>query len=76
MGIFCLWCGGLGCDAQSDPVNKTEAQGSRIGFLIISVDNCIQVPLPSFPLMPLVCPARSDHSLQHRDDAALSVSIS
>lgn len=56
VGMFSLWCGELGCDVQSDPC-KAEAQGSRTGFLIISVGNCIQVPLPSFPLMPLVCPA-------------------
>lgn len=60
MRIFCLWCGELGCDVQSDPVSKAEAQGNRIGFLIISVDNCIEVPLPSFPLMHLFCPAWSD----------------
>lgn len=76
MGIFCLWCEELGCNVQSDPVSKTEAQGNGIGFQIISVDNCIRVPLPSFPLMHLVCPAWSDRSLQHKDDAALSVSIS
>lgn len=73
--ILCLWHGELQC-SWSDPVSNTEMLGNRIVFIIISVGNYMQVLLPCFLLMHLIYPVWSNHSLQHRHDALLTVSIS
>lgn len=77
--LYVLWgysTSGVGSLAAMFSLIQWVRVRLRTGFLIISVGSCIQVPLPSFPLMHLVCPAWSDQSLQYRDAAVLSVSIS